>query len=216
MPRRTHHRTLVALALVALTALFAVACSSDDHGGMDMSGGGGSGAPSGQTVEVPDDAPFNATDVGFAQGMIPHHAQAIEMADMALAVSEDADVLRLAEAIKAAQGPEIEQLTSWLQAWGQPVPEASGQHDMDGMGSMMMSGMMSEADMERLAGSSGRDFDRMWLEMMVLHHEGAIEMAETEIADGEDAGAIDLARAIVAAQQAEIEEMQDLSATRGA
>jgi uncharacterized protein (DUF305 family) len=180
-------------------------------GGMEM---GGSGSATSAPPEIPEEAEFNATDVGFAQGMIPHHAQAIEMADMALEVSEDPDVRRLAEAIRAAQDPEIDLLTTWLETWEQPVPEASGGHGMDGMGSMM-SGMMSPADMERLGGSSGPDFDRMWLEMMVRHHEGAIEMAQAEIDGGEYQPAIDLAGTIVTTQQAEIDEMRGLLAARG-
>jgi uncharacterized protein (DUF305 family) len=179
---------------------------SMDGSGMEQS------SPS--TASIPADASFNATDVAFAQGMIPHHAQAVTMADMALDQSTDPDVTRLATAIKAAQAPEIEQMTGWLQDWGQPVPETSDgmDHSMDGMEGMMMSGMMSEADMQRLGEAEGTAFDRMWLELMIQHHEGAITMAEDELANGKAPEVEQLAQAIITAQQAEITEMETLLA----
>jgi uncharacterized protein (DUF305 family) len=205
-------RSIVAASTLFLSiALLAGACSSDDHdmgngsAPMDMS----EGSP---TISVPDDAEFNATDVAFAQGMIPHHAQAIEMSEMALETSSNPDVVRLATQIKAAQDPEIQQLTQWLEGWDQPVPEATGAHDMDGMGSMMMSGMMSQEDMERLASAAGPSFDRMWMEMMILHHEGAVEMAEEQVANGEYRPAVTVAEQIIASQQTEIDEMNGLLA----
>ena len=111
--------TSIALGLVLVTAVGLGACSSD-HSGM-------SGMSSSTTIAIPADAKFNATDVGFAQGMIPHHAQAIEMADLALTNTTNPDVLVLANQIKAAQSPEIEKLSGWLRDWGQTVPStASG------------------------------------------------------------------------------------------
>jgi len=175
----------------------------------------GTGAPASTTViDVPDDAEFNATDVAFAQGMIPHHAQAIAMADLALEISTDPDIQALAEQIKAAQDPEIEQMTTWLTEWDQtvPDPEAPMDENMDGAGGMMMTGMMSEADMARLGNATGVDFDRLFLEMMILHHEGAIEMAEQQLAEGEHQPTKDLAEAVVSGQGAEIEEMNALLA----
>ena len=87
---------------------------------------------------IPESANFNATDVGFAQGMIPHHAQAVEMADLALEKSTNADVLALAKQIKASQNPEIQTMSGWLQSWGQKVPStdsmSGGGHDMTDMG----------------------------------------------------------------------------------
>jgi uncharacterized protein (DUF305 family) len=189
------------------------ACSSsDDHSGMgggndmSMEGAGDTVAP------IPADAAFNATDVGFAQGMIPHHGQAIEMADMALDRSDDADVIRLATAIKAAQQPEIDELSTWLEGWDQVVPDQDmgADHDMGGTSGMMMGGMMSSADMERLDAARGSEFDRMWLEMMIQHHEGAIDMANDEIEGGKFAAAKRMATSIVASQQAEIDEMEGL------
>jgi len=195
----------IALGLVLVTAVGLGACSSD-HSGM-------SGMSSSTTIAIPADANYDATDVGFAQGMIPHHAQAIEMADLALTNTKNPDVLALANTIKAAQSPEIEKLSGWLGNWGQSVPStASGSmdHDMSGMGGMMMDGMMSQADMDRLETSTGTEFDRLWLELMIQHHEGAVKMSKTEVAGGKNPDAIALAQAIISSQQAEITTMESL------
>jgi len=195
----------LALGLVLVTAVGLGACSSD-HSGM-------SGMSSPTTIEIPANANYNATDIGFAQGMIPHHAQAIEMADLALTNTKNPDVLALAKKIKAAQSPEIEKLSGWLRQWGQTVPStASGSmdHDMSGMGGMMMDGMMSQADMDRLESSTGTEFDRLWLELMIQHHEGAVKMSKTEVAGGKNPDAIALAQAIISSQQAEITTMESL------
>lgn len=193
-------RSLAPFVVVVAAGSVLAACSdSSSHSSMS-------------DVTIPASANFNATDVGFAQGMIPHHAQAIDMADMAIARSTNADVLALARQIKAAQGPEIDTMTSWLTSWGQPIPATTGTHDMTGMDHMMMDGMMSQSDMTRLAGATGTAFDRMWLEMMVLHHEGAVKMAKQELADGKDAGAKRLAHAIIDGQTAEITTMNALIA----
>jgi len=197
--------TSIALGLVLVTAVGLGACSSD-HSGM-------SGMSSSTTIAIPADAKFNATDVGFAQGMIPHHAQAIEMADLALTNTKNPDVLALANTIKAAQSPEIEKLSGWLGDWGQTIPStASGSmdHDMTGMGGMMMDGMMSQADMDRLETSTGTEFDRLWLELMIQHHEGAVKMSKSEVAGGKNPDAIALAQAIISSQQAEITTMESL------
>lgn len=219
-PVRT--RLLVPTVVVA-AALVLGACSSGDHDSMDdmssSDSGGmamGSEDPSGaaSTLDIPDGADFNATDVAFARGMIPHHGQAVQMADMALDVSTNAEVRALADQIKAAQSPEIEQLTAWLTAWGQdaPDPNAMMEDEMNQSDGMVMSGMMSAADMARLGNSAGTEFDRMFLEMMVVHHEGAIEMAEQELDEGKYQPTKDLAAAVIAGQQAEIGEMNALLA----
>jgi len=194
-------RPIVLATSVALAAALTLgACSSHDS----MS----------SMVTIPESANFNATDVAFAQGMIPHHAQAIEMADMVEGRTTNPDVVALAKEIRAAQGPEIQTMTNWLSSWGQPVPSTDdhGGHDMSGMESMMMSGMMSEADMDRLMKSSGTAFDRMWMEMMILHHEGAVEMARSELATGKDAAVKRLAQAIIDSQTTEIATMNSLLA----
>jgi len=197
--------TSIALGLVLVTAVGLGACSSD-HSGM-------SGMSSSTTIAIPANANYNATDIGFAQGMIPHYAQAIEMADLALTNTKNSDVLALANKIKAAQSPEIVKLSGWLRDWGQTVPStASGSmdHDMSGMGGMMMDGMMSQADMDRLETSTGTEFDRLWIELMIQHHEGAVKMSKTEVAGGKNPDAIALAQAIISSQQAEITTMESL------
>jgi uncharacterized protein (DUF305 family) len=154
-------------------------------------------------------ADHNQADVTFAQQMIPHHQQAIEMAGLAETRAASQEVKDLAADIEAAQGPEIESMTGWLEAWGEDVPDEG----MSGMGDGDMAGMMSEDDMAGLEGSSGAGFDRMFLTMMIKHHEGAIEMAQTEQADGENPDAKALAEAIQAAQTQEIETMKELLAS---
>jgi uncharacterized protein (DUF305 family) len=145
----------------------------------------------------------------FATMMYPHHAQAVEMADMVEGRTSHPDVIALAGEIAAAQQPEMDQLASWLSQWGQPAPSADA-GSMGGMDHGSGSGMMTEQDMQSLMAASGAEFDRQWLTMMIEHHRGAVEMAEKEIADGENADAVALARTIVETQNAEIARMQQL------
>lgn len=180
----------IVLGLVALIGLAGLLAACGDDG-------------SSETNEAAAaDADFNGADVTFAQGMIPHHQQAVEMADLADGRAESPEVVDLAERIKAAQDPEIEQLQGWLEDWGQEMPEA-----MDHGG---MAGMMSQDDMATLEEASGAEFDEMFLTMMIEHHEGAVEQAETELDDGQSTEATELAQTIIDAQQAEIEEMQGI------
>lgn len=157
----------------------------------------------------------NAQDVAFTQGMIPHHQQAVEMSDMALAQASSAKVKDLATRIKAAQGPEIEKMKGWLSSWGEPVEAESGDTGgMPGMGGAMDDmagmGMMTDAQMQEMQAARGAEFDRMFLTMMIRHHEGAVTMARTELDKGKFPPAKQLAQAIVDAQQKEISEMQGL------
>lgn len=143
--------------------------------------------------------------------MIPHHAQALVMADMALDNSSNDQVVGLAGRIKAAQQPEIDQMKGWLEAWGEPVEAGSGGHGMSGMGGDAMgAGMMSDDEMGQMGGMRGTSFDQMWLTMMIRHHEGAIEMAEKHQTEGQSIEALALSRAIITVQQAEIAEMRTM------
>ncbi len=151
----------------------------------------------------------NDADVRFATEMIPHHQQAVEMSDMALEQG-GTEVRELAERIQAAQAPEIETMTGWLQAWGEDVPETDGHGGMEGMDHSQMEGMMSPEDMEDLGSARGSQFDSMWLEMMVEHHDGAISMAQTQVADGLHPEAVALAENIAESQEVEIDEMKAL------
>ncbi|MGB3543725.1 DUF305 domain-containing protein [Rubrivirga sp.] len=152
---------------------------------------------------APADQEFNDDDVMFAQGMIPHHAQAVEMASIALETDRaTSDQVRdLARRIQSAQDPEIEQMTEWLTSWEQPL-------DMPAMDGMEMDGMVASDDLDALAALDGDDFDAEWTRLMIAHHEGAISMAEDEIAGGLNTEVIALAENIVTTQQAEIEEMR--------
>jgi uncharacterized protein (DUF305 family) len=193
----THVRSL---AIVALSAVVAAAV---------LAGCG--------TAKSGDRKTFNEADVAFASGMIPHHQQAVVMADWAVERASDPKVKALAERITAAQGPEITTMTGWLKAWDQPVPDAydpdsgHGSHSMEGM-DMGSDGMMSADDMKKLDKAQGAAFDREFLTQMIEHHEGAIEMAEDEVDTGRDPSALKLARQIEKSQTAEIAEMKGLLA----
>ncbi|MBA3367580.1 MAG: DUF305 domain-containing protein [Geodermatophilaceae bacterium] len=150
----------------------------------------------------------NAADVTFATDMIPHHRQAVEMAEMAATRAENPEVLQLAEEIAGAQEPEIETMSGWLEEWGEPLPDEMGGMDMGGM-----PGMMSEERMQGLGEANGMTFDELFLEMMIEHHTGAIQMAQTEQSEGLYAEAIELAEQIEATQRDELETMQNLSGT---
>lgn len=149
---------------------------------------------------------FNDADVEFARGMIAHHRQAIEMAEIAADPARQVrpEVADLAARIKAAQDPEIVTMTGWLTTWGQPVEPTMSDGDNSSMS------MTSREDMDRMATMTGAEFDDMWLTMMVEHHRGAIETAQQVQADGVNADARNLAAQIVTTQQAEIDEMSSL------
>jgi uncharacterized protein (DUF305 family) len=152
----------------------------------------------------------NQADVTFAQHMIPHHQQAIEMSDTVLAKQGiDARVTDLANKIKAAQGPEIAQMQSWLSQWGVPTmpmtPGSMAGHDV--------SGMMSEQDMNDLKSAEGVDASKLFLTQMIAHHQGAITMGTDEIKNGQYPPVVAMARSIVTSQQQEITDMQGILAS---
>jgi uncharacterized protein (DUF305 family) len=176
---------------------------------LTLSACGGSAAPAGEaptSASADAGAQHNDADVGFAQMMIPHHQQALEMAETALQRTQNAEVRALAEQIQSAQDPEITTLSGFLESWG-AAPADEGMAGMDHSG---MSGMMGQGDMDALAGASGAAFDTLFLEMMIAHHEGAITEAEREVAEGANAQAKELAAQIVSDQTAEIEQMRQL------
>ncbi|WP_009478874.1 DUF305 domain-containing protein [Rhodococcus sp. JVH1] len=189
--------TITALiAAAAGAALVLAGCGTDSAGTSSTSGA--------STSAVESQAQFNDADVAFLEGMYPHHAQAVEMADMVAGHTDNADVVALAAAIKSAQQPEMDRMTTWLQQWGRPVPpDMSGMHGMN-----HDDGMMSADQMDALTALTGTEFDRQWLTMMIEHHEGAIDMANTELADGENPEVKQMATGIVTAQQKEIADMQ--------
>ena len=197
MPRR------IALATASTTAaLVLAACGGNgDSTTADTSPGTTTSAsvPAGE---------HNEADVAFAQGMIPHHRQAILMADMAETQASSSEVKALAEKIKKAQQPEIETMSAWLTAWGEPVPQ--GMDMMDHGDASPMPGMMSNQQMDTMRGMSGTAFDTMFLTSMIEHHEGAVEMAKTEKSQGAYGPAKDLADDIITAQTTEIAQMRKM------
>ena len=152
-------------------------------------------------------AAHNADDVMFAQMMIPHHQQAVELAAMVPDRSNNPDVIALAAKIAGEQQPEIDTMKALLLQWNVDPNEMS--HE-SGHAGMAMAGMVDDATMVRLDSLKGASFDMLWLQSMISHHQGAIEMAKTEIADGKSADLITLAKNIVAAQQAEIDQMKQM------
>lgn len=205
------------LVAIPVALLFAVsACSSDS--GTDSVAASPETSVAADITAVPDTtagtaaAPaatdFNDADVSFAQNMIPHHQQAVEMATIALDPERkaSAEVMDLASRIQGAQDPEIQLMNDWLSSWGKA--EAMEGMDHSTMGGM--AGMMTEAEMSSMEAASGSEFDKMWMTMMIAHHKGAIEMSKTEQTDGQSAEAKALAGKIITAQEAEIAEMTTL------
>jgi uncharacterized protein (DUF305 family) len=187
---------------IALTASLTLAACSNTG----SAGGNATPSADASASSTPAAAPHNEADVMFAQMMMPHHSQAVDMSEMLLSkegISEE--VTTLATDISAAQGPEIEQLSMMLEEWGEDQ-EAAMDHSMNGM--------MSEEEMSALEGASGTEAERLFLEQMIAHHTGAIEMAQTEVEDGENPDALAMAENIVSSQQSEIDLMEDLLASR--
>ncbi|MFI8992578.1 DUF305 domain-containing protein [Streptomyces sp. NPDC053542] len=207
---RSLSRRAAAATVAATAALVLAAC-----------GGGGSDdeaqslSPKPPASASAEAGTHNAQDIAFAQGMIPHHRQAIEMSEMASGHASSPKVRHLAERIKKAQGPEINTMSGWLTAWGEDVPR--GMPGMNGTGRDWdhsvppgMPGMMGRKDVEKLKKFSGQDFDAMFLTMMIEHHKGAVKMATTEKAKGKYGPAKKLADDIGTSQSAEITEMNKL------
>ena len=212
MDRSTPALVHLAGGLIAGVVVLA-GCSA----GADGTTAGGSATAGTSTAAS---ATFNDEDVVFVNGMIPHHRGAVAMAQMADGRAQDPRVVDLAARIEAAQEPEIQTMTGWLEEWGEPLPEDTngGPDAMDhgaGHGGGTDMGGMSEEDMSALENATGVEFDRLFLELMIEHHRGAVEMATTEIAEGRNPDAVGLARAIAQSQTAEIEEMQGLQAAIG-
>jgi uncharacterized protein (DUF305 family) len=202
------NRTTVATASLIITAALGLAgCGNNSNPGSmpGMTHSAPTAAPSSSATSATQ---FNDADVTFATQMIPHHRQAVEMADIATTKATTPAVKQLATAIKAAQDPEIQQMSGWLTSWGKPVPTPgmhSG-HDMSGS----MPGMMTKQEMADLGKATGTMFDRMWVQMMIKHHQGAVTMAKTEQTAGKDTAAIALAKKIETDQNREIAAMQKL------
>jgi uncharacterized protein (DUF305 family) len=189
-------------ALAAGALLAGCSPSAEGHGTMPgmVTGSSSVAAPAAQ-------GDHNQADVSFAQQMIPHHQQAVEMAKLVPSRSSNQQVLALANQIQQEQDPEIQTMTGWLQTWGAAAPMTGS---MPGMDHGSMPGMMTSDDMTKLGQAKGAAFDRLWLQMMIQHHQGAVEMANTELQQGVSSEAKQLAQQIIVAQQKEITTMNQL------
>ncbi|XUM02949.1 DUF305 domain-containing protein [Streptomyces venezuelae ATCC 10712] len=204
-------RTFALVGVVTATGLLLAACGTEDGaGGMDHGGASASATASATAAPGTTSAPeagapgaFDDADVMFAQMMIPHHEQALEMAELADGRAEDPEVKELVTAIEQAQDPEIQKMRAWLKGWGRPESATHG----SGHG---MSGMMSDQDMKDLAAVKGKAFDRKFAELMIAHHEGAVAMARDEQRDGRNATARKLADDVVRTQSTEVAQLRKI------
>ncbi|MEV7557675.1 DUF305 domain-containing protein [Streptomyces sp. NPDC089795] len=207
--KRSLLRRSATATVAASAALVLAACGNGNGSGSDASAGHNGHAVTSPSASAPASqaqGQHNAADAAFAKGMIPHHRQAVEMAGLAPSRAQSAEVKKLAEDVKKAQDPEIKTLSGWLTSWGEQVPaEGEMDHSAHGMG-----GMMSPQEMEKLRSSSGKAFDTAFMELMIKHHEGAVDMAKTEKAQGAFPDAKTMADAIITSQSAEIEQMNKL------
>ncbi|MGC0386634.1 DUF305 domain-containing protein [Streptomyces sp. SAI-129] len=206
--KRSLMRRTAAVAAAGAAALVLAACggNGDDGGSAGHGGHAATASSSAPAAASASQGQHNAADVAFAKGMIPHHRQAVEMADLAPDRAQSAEVKKLAADIKKAQDPEIKTLSGWLTSWGVDVPaEGAMDHSMHDMG-----GMMTAEEMTELENASGKAFDTAFMEMMIKHHEGAVDMAKTEQADGAYGPAKKMAGEIIDSQSAEIEQMNQL------
>jgi uncharacterized protein (DUF305 family) len=193
------------LAIIPLTALTLAACGGSNDSGMPGMDPGSMGSMGSSSAPAAGD--HSTADVEFAQMMIAHHQQAVTMATLAGTRASDSEIKSLAAQIKAAQQPEIDTMTGWLTAWGQPTAQAGG-HNMSGMGGMP--GLMSDAEMGQLQTAKGVDFDRIFARMMIAHHNGAIQMANDELKNGTSSEAKSLAQNVVTTQTAEVAQLQKI------
>lgn len=175
------------------------------------SGGESADSDSSPSDSAASDATWNDADVAFVQGMIPHHEQAVEMSDMMTGRTVSNSTAALAEQIRAAQTTEVALMQSFLVEWGVEMDPHAGHSGDHSMGE----GMMSDEQLDELESAGGVDFERMWLTMMLEHHQGAVAMANTVLSGGSDPRVRTLAEGIVAAQQAEIAQIEALLASLG-
>jgi uncharacterized protein (DUF305 family) len=197
---RTVRRVLM-LGLISLTASIVAACGDSNDSGMPTMPGT-SGNASGSSMMG-----HSTADVEFAQMMIAHHQQAVEMSTVAESRAADAEVKTLAVKIRSAQEPEIITMAGWLTSWSRPTAQPGG-HDMPGMGGMP--GMMSGDELKQLHAATGADFDRMFARMMISHHEGAIQMANDVLSKSADPQVKAFAQQVVTAQTTEVDQLRKI------
>jgi uncharacterized protein (DUF305 family) len=220
------HRTALAATALAVVGLLA-GCSATSHPATPSTGM--------SSMAMPSTNAHNAQDVSFTQTMIVHHTGAIAMADLAATRASSTQVKDLALQIKAAQQPEIDEMTSWLKAWGDPVtmpgmtspPPTPTSGDMPGMDMSaptatpsaigMDSSMpgMTPADMAELSSATGLTFDKDFLTLMIEHHGSAVTMAKVELSKGQNTAAKKLAKSIVTSQSKQIASMKTMLSALG-
>ncbi|QGP89888.1 MULTISPECIES: DUF305 domain-containing protein [Gordonia] len=212
-------RVAVGTVVGAALALALAGCSSDESPSGTTTTADRPATSSPADASAPGQSPaakHNDADVEFTTEMIPHHRQAVMMADLVEGRTQNRELITLADTIEDAQDDEIDQMTARLKSWGVPV---AGHMDDDGdmghgnmghgnMGHGDMPGMMSAEQMAALRQASGGEFDRLWLEGMIRHHEGAIAMADEVLANGTDPATRALATQVKTTQQAEIDQMR--------
>ncbi|SDS34363.1 DUF305 domain-containing protein [Jiangella sp. DSM 45060] len=157
----------------------------------------------GEDIEIVDGG-HSETDVRFVEQMIPHHRQAVTMAELAVDRAQDERVLLVADRIIAAQGPEIAVLESWLTERGLPVPAEGAEHDHG------LPGMITPLQLEQLGNTSGAEFDELFLTYMSQHHAGAIDMAAAELNTGTNSRVLELAGDVSVEQGIEIDRMREI------
>ena len=194
-------KRLLVVAMIP-AALILAGCSATHSVGDSTHAGMASAMPP-ASHDMPHSSDFDAADVMFAQMMIPHHEQAVEMSTLAETRATDPLIVALAAQIKAAQGPEIDVMTAWLQSWGSPVMD---QDEAMGMGHGMQ-GILSDTQLAELKAASGSEFDRLFATYMIAHHEGAIDMAK-QVEDSANAEVAALAKNIIASQTVEIDQLK--------
>ncbi len=167
--------------------------------------------PDGKAAEQrPADLP-NEVDVEYLTMMIPHHQQAVVMTDLVGGRAQDEQVRAIADRIAVSQGAEITMMSTWLSQHGKPVPGTGHDHG-GGHDHSTMPGMATPAQLDALRAATGRDFDRQFLDLMIHHHEGAVTMAERQLAGGVQTRAQEMAQDVLTGQRAEIERMHALRA----
>jgi uncharacterized protein (DUF305 family) len=196
--------TSVRTRLVAALATFATATALSSCSTASTENRGANASSATSTEQT---ASHNEDDVMFAQMMIPHHQQAVTLTALVPDRSTNPDLIALAAKIAGEQQPEIGGMRALLTQWD--VKTAEMPHE-SGHAGMAMQGMINDATMIKLDSLKGADFDTLWLQSMINHHQGAIEMAKVEIADGKNADMITMAKNIVSAQQAEIDQMKQI------
>lgn len=196
-------RNAPAVTLVGLlvSSLALTACGASDPADDEP------GAQQDDAATAPEEQ-FNEADVEYVSGMILHHEQAVEMSDILLEDEHvDADVDALAQEIRTSQQSEVQEMESWLEAWEHADHDEHAEHGEDHDDH---AGMMSEQDLEDLEAAEGQEASRLFLEQMIVHHDGAVTSAEEHLETGENPEAMELSEHVIDDQSAEIEEMEQM------